>query len=94
MSYDPDRTQQEIHRHTGGNSLDPMSMLYDGQTECFKLIGKNKNEIAEIKETDADQGARLAAAEEQLKTLQTRLWGLLAGVILAVAGAASTWLFS
>jgi len=92
MSYDPDKTQQVIHRHTGGDSLNPMNMLYDGQAECFNLIGKNKDKISKIETTDADQGARITAVEARQNKLENRLWGLLAAFLTAViSGGVGLW---
>jgi len=86
MNFDPEKTQHAIHKHTNGDSLNPMNMLYDGQVECFGLIGGIKSDVTEIKETDAGQEARITALEKGLVTLQNRAWGLLVAVIIAVLG--------
>lgn len=92
--HDMERTQQAIMQSTGGNSLDPLVMLYNDVENCFKLIGNKGAEITKIKEVDATQTNEIDTLKAQMKTLQNRLWGLLAGGILAVAGAGATWLFS
>jgi len=88
--YDYEKTEQAIHKHTGGNALDPLSMIYNDVRECFKQIGKNKTLINAEATANANQEARIESLESQLKSLQNRLWGLLAGVILAVVGGAIT----
>ncbi len=93
--YDYEKTQVAIQQQ-GGGALNPLSMIHDDLKECFRIVGKHKKEIDK---RDQDQGEDIATLKAQVDNLtkqaavlQTRLWGLLAGVILAVLGGGITWL--
>ena len=87
MNYDPEKTSMAI-RTAGGNGLDPMSMIHGDVQTAFRIIGEHKKEAEEEAQEQAGLKTEVANLKAQLATLQNRLWGLLAGVILAGAGAA------
>ena len=91
MNFNPEATQHAIRQHTKGDSLNPMSMLYDGQIECFNLIGEVKKSVSEIQSKDSSQETKIEHLQNQIGTLQARLWQIISGVILAVVGGAVTW---
>ena len=53
-------------------------------------LDRKLDEAKELGSLEAD----VAMLKDQMKTLQFRLWGLLSGIIVAVAGAGATWYFS
>lgn len=95
MHYDQEKTTALVHKHACGNSLDPLVMLNEGQQEIFRKLDSQSHEISQIKETDADQGARISAAEARQNKLENRLWGLLAAFLTAiVSGGVGLWFTS
>ncbi len=89
--YDPDATSMAINQ-AGGSSLDPLTMIHKDVQTAFKIIGDHKKDSEEEARLQAALAAEVENLKAQISTLQTRLWGLLAGVILALIGGAVTWL--
>lgn len=87
MSYDPEKTSMSI-REMGGSNLNPLNMIHQDLQTAFRIIGEHKKEAEDEAQEQASLKTEVANLKAQLATLQNRLWGLLAGVILAGAGAA------
>ena len=92
--YDPDATSMAIDRH-GGGSLDPLTMIHQDVQTVFKIVGEHKKEAEDEATAQAALVVEVNNLKEQVKTLQNRLWQLLAVFLGAIiTGGVGLWFTS